>query len=132
MLDLVNTSVFVDFDGTISTADVAQHVLERHGAPAWRDLAAAYDRGVIGSRECTVDQWALVDATEAELRATASEVPLDPGFDALVATLREAGAEVTVVSDGFGFYVEPACAPFGVDVPYERFATLADVTVRVR
>ena len=27
-----------------------------------------------------------------------------------------AGAEITVVSDGFGFYVEEACAPLGLEV----------------
>jgi 2-hydroxy-3-keto-5-methylthiopentenyl-1-phosphate phosphatase len=46
----------------------------------------------------------------------AREVPLDPAFGALVDGLRAAGATVTVVSDGFGFHVVDACAPFGLDV----------------
>src|SRR5262249_14185763 len=98
-------SVFLDFDGPISTADVGRHLLARAAAPDWWDLHVAFDRGEIGSRECLTGQWALVDATEAELRAMASEVPVDPGFAALVTGLRNGGAEVTVVSDGFGFYV---------------------------
>ena len=48
-LDLANTSVFVDFDCTISTVDVTVHVLERHGAHTCRDLDAAYDREYINS-----------------------------------------------------------------------------------
>ncbi len=43
-------------------------------------------------------------------------MPLDPGFGPLVDAVRAAGAELTVVSDGFGFYVQDACAPLGVDV----------------
>ena len=58
----------------------------------------------------------LVEGDEAALRAVAAEVPLDAGFAPLVHDLRERGAEVTVVSDGFGFYVEEACAPHGVEV----------------
>jgi 2,3-diketo-5-methylthio-1-phosphopentane phosphatase len=116
-LDLARTSVFLDFDGTISTADVGMHLLERT-APhdAWRALHEQYERGQIGSRECIDDQWALVEGSEAELRAFAAEVTIDPGFGPLVAALRSAGAELTVVSDGFGFYVHDVCAPYGLDV----------------
>jgi 2-hydroxy-3-keto-5-methylthiopentenyl-1-phosphate phosphatase len=115
-LDLARTAVFLDFDGTISTRDVGIHLLERTGADGWWDLHEEYERGEIGSRECMYDQWALVEGDEAALRAVAAEVPLDVGFAPLVHDLRERGAEVTVVSDGFGFYVEEACAPHGVDV----------------
>lgn len=115
-LDLARTSVFIDFDGTISTRDVGIHLLERAGADGWWDLHEEYERGEIGSRECMYDQWALVEGDEAALRAVAAEVPLDAGFAPLVHDLHERGTEVTVVSDGFGFYVEEACAPHGVDV----------------
>lgn len=116
-LDLAHTAVFLDFDGTITTADVGVHILERT-APrdAWWDLHERYERGEIGSRECIVDQWALVDGSESELRALAAEVTVDPGFAPLVAALRAAGAEVSVVSDGFGFYVDDVCAPHGLEV----------------
>jgi 2,3-diketo-5-methylthio-1-phosphopentane phosphatase len=115
-LDLARTSVFLDFDGTISTRDVGIHLLERAGAPGWWELHEQYERGDIGSRECMFDQWALVDGDEATLRACAREVEIDPSFGALVEALRKRGAEVTVVSDGFGFYVHDACAALGVDV----------------
>ena len=62
------------------------------------------------------DQWALVEGDESTLRAIAAEVPLDPGFGPLTDDLRARGAEITVVSDGFGFYVEEACAPLGLEV----------------
>jgi 2,3-diketo-5-methylthio-1-phosphopentane phosphatase len=115
-LDLTRTAVFLDFDGTISTRDVGIHLLERTGADGWWELHEAYERGEIGSRECLFDQWGLVDGDEATLRAVAAEVPLDPGFDALVRDLRHRGAEVTVVSDGFGFYVHDACASANVAI----------------
>jgi HAD superfamily phosphoserine phosphatase-like hydrolase len=93
------------------------HVLER-AAPhdEWWALHEQYERGEIESRELLGDQWELVDGTEAELRAIAAEVAIDPAFEPLVLGLRDAGASVTVVSDGFGFYVHEVCAPLGLDV----------------
>jgi 2-hydroxy-3-keto-5-methylthiopentenyl-1-phosphate phosphatase len=116
-VDLANCTVFLDFDGTITTADVGMHLLGRT-APHddWWELHEQYERGEIGSRECIFDQWALVEGSEAELRTVAAEVAVDPGFASLVRGLRAAGAEVTVVSDGFGFYVHDVCAPLGLEV----------------
>jgi 2-hydroxy-3-keto-5-methylthiopentenyl-1-phosphate phosphatase len=115
-LDLARASVFLDFDGTISTVDVGMHLLDRFATPAWWDLHDAYERGEIGSRECITGQWALVEGDADTVRAAAAEVALDPGFVPLVDAVRAAGAELVVVSDGFGFYVHDACAPLGLDV----------------
>ena len=116
VLDLARAAVFLDFDGTITTRDVGTHLLERFGSPEWRAISAQFDAGEIGSRECLLDEWDLVTPDEAAMRAAAREVALDPGFAPLADGLRAAGAEVTVVSDGFGFYVEDACAAVGVPV----------------
>jgi 2,3-diketo-5-methylthio-1-phosphopentane phosphatase len=115
-LDLSSTAVFLDFDGTISTADVGVHLLERLGAPGWRDVDAEYVAGEIGSRICLLDEWDLLPRDPARLRAVAAEVPLDPDTEPLVAGLRAAGAEVSVVSDGFGFYATERLAHLGVPV----------------
>jgi 2,3-diketo-5-methylthio-1-phosphopentane phosphatase len=115
-LDLARMSVFLDFDGTVSTRDVGTYLLERAGAPEWWELHEQYERGEIGSRECIYDQWALVKGDESMLRSLAGEVKLDPGFEPLVDALHERGSEVTVVSDGFGFYVHDACERSGAAV----------------
>jgi 2,3-diketo-5-methylthio-1-phosphopentane phosphatase len=115
-LDLATTSVFLDFDGTISTGDVGVHLLERFGANGWRAIDADYDAGEIGSRVCLLDEWDLLPHDADVLRAVAAEVPLDPDLDGLVAGLRAAGAEVSIVSDGFGFYATERCAHLGIPV----------------
>jgi 2,3-diketo-5-methylthio-1-phosphopentane phosphatase len=119
-LDLERTAVFVDFDGTITQADSGVHLLERLGTADWHEISDAYARGEIGSRECLLDEWALLPHDEARLRAVAREVELDPGFVPLLSALRGAGAQVTVVSDGFGFYAEEVCASIGVKVLTNR------------
>jgi len=115
-LDLPRTSVFLDFDGTITEQDVNQHLLDRFTGDAWLPLRDEYRAGTIGSRECLIGHWELLDPDETTLRAAAAEVPLDPGFEPLVTALRAAGAELVVVSDGFGFRAEEVCADAGVAV----------------
>lgn len=110
LLDLTRAAVFLDYDGTISTRDTGVALLEQFAPPAWRAISEEYLRGEIGSRVCLLDEWNLLPKDEATLRAAAAEVPLDPGLDDLVAALRVAGAEIAVVSDGFGFYVHERLA----------------------
>lgn len=115
-LDWAHTTVFLDFDGTITTADVGQHLLARFAGPEWWDLHQQYESGVIGSRELLMDQWDLVVPDEGAMRSAAREVPVDPGFEPLVDAIRRGGGEVVVVSDGFGFYVHEVCAPLDLPV----------------
>ena len=105
-IDLARTAVFLDFDGTISAADTCVHLLDRLAPPEWHRIEAQYLAGEIGSREGLRAEWAMLRGGEAERRAVASEVTLDAGIDALVGALRASGAEVMVVSDGYGFYLE--------------------------
>jgi len=114
-VDLDRTSVFLDFDGTVTLEDTGVYLLERLGTPEWRALDAQYERGEIGSRACVGAQWDLLVHDEARVRATAAEVPIDPDFESLVHRLWDAGAEVAVVSDGFGFNVIEVCDALGVD-----------------
>jgi 2,3-diketo-5-methylthio-1-phosphopentane phosphatase len=115
-LDLTRTSVFLDFDGTISTADIGVHLLDRLGADGWRSVSEEYAAGIIGSRVCLLDEWDLLTPDEPRMRSVAAEIPLDPDFGPLVDGLTAAGADVAIVSDGFGFYVHDSCERAGVDV----------------
>ncbi len=129
-VDLSAVSVFLDYDGTITvpgevvvdghtlrvSADTGVHLLERLSTDDWRTVDREYASGAIGSREALSREWAMLPADEHTLRAVAREVPLDPDLGPLVDGLRAAGAEVAVVSDGFGFHLAEALAPFGIEV----------------
>lgn len=114
-MQLSDTSVFLDYDGTITRRDTCVHLLERFGGPEWHVFSDDFSAGRIGSRECLQREWELVkSAGETALRSVAAEVDVDPSFAALVDGLRAAGADVAVVSDGFGFYAEARCRAVGV------------------
>jgi 2,3-diketo-5-methylthio-1-phosphopentane phosphatase len=115
-LDLSRTAVFLDYDGTISTRDTGVALLERFAPPTWREIDDEYVRGEIGSRVCLLDEWDLLPKDEEQLRAAAADIPLDAGLEDLVTALRDAGAEIAVVSDGFGFYVHERLAHLALPI----------------
>jgi 2-hydroxy-3-keto-5-methylthiopentenyl-1-phosphate phosphatase len=115
-VDLARASVFLDFDGTITTVDADVYLLDRLAPPEWRSIDEEFRRGEIGSRVCLLDTWDLLTPNEEAMRAVYREVPIDPDTGALLEALRGAGAEVLVVSDGFGVYAREVCADLGVPV----------------
>ena len=120
-LDLATTTLFVDFDGTITATDTAVHLLNRMVGDRWQVFEAPYRRGEIGSRECMASQWALIERGDPEaIKAIVAEVPIDPGFERLVALARETGAEIIVLSDGYGIGVDVLCAELGVTLHCNR------------
>jgi HAD superfamily phosphoserine phosphatase-like hydrolase len=116
-VDLASASVFLDFDGTMTVVDSGVHLLERlAGDGSWPAIDELYGAGAIGSRECLEREWDLLPHDEAVLRQAVRDIDLDPDAERLIAELRERGAEVTVVSDGFGFFAEEVGARLGVPV----------------
>ena len=78
-------------------------------------LDRLYDEGKLGSRELM--QWDMdVLPRDADmLRREAAAMPQDEAFPDFVAAVRARGAEVEIVSDGFGFYVSSNLAAIGVE-----------------
>ena len=111
-------AILVDYDGTIALNDVSDQIMAEHVPGDWEAEAAKYDAGGMGSRRLMAWEIGLIDADPADLFATASSQPHDPGFISLVERARSAGIPVEVVSDGFGFFIRPALASLGLaDLP---------------
>jgi 2,3-diketo-5-methylthio-1-phosphopentane phosphatase len=101
-------SIVIDFDGTICEQDVSEEILQAFGSPGWLDIDLAFQRGAIGSRECLVRQSLLLRGRQDHMLEYAlSKFSIDPTFPPFVSWAQGVGVEVTVASDGYGFYVEP-------------------------
>jgi 2-hydroxy-3-keto-5-methylthiopentenyl-1-phosphate phosphatase len=107
-------AILVDYDGTIALTDVSDTVMAEYVEGAWEAEAAAYDAGQIGSRRLMTLEMAMVDSDPADLLATAAAQPHDPGFVPFVRRAQAAGIPVEIVSDGLGFFIEPALVALGV------------------
>ena len=97
---------FIDFDGTITTTDVVDLILESFADSAWRTVEKEWASGKIGSRECLERQIGLVSATEAEVSDLLSSVRLDPGFEDFLKKAGSLRVPVTIVSDGFRWVIQ--------------------------
>jgi 2-hydroxy-3-keto-5-methylthiopentenyl-1-phosphate phosphatase len=104
----------VDYDGTICRSQVTD-VLMREFAPTdeWRDLDERYLRGEIGSREELARFVAWLPAQREPVLATAAAQEHDRTFVDFVELARANDVRVEIVSDGYGFYVEPALEALG-------------------
>jgi 2-hydroxy-3-keto-5-methylthiopentenyl-1-phosphate phosphatase len=107
-------SILIDYDGTISLTDVTEQILAEHVPGVWEDEEANYDAGRMGSRRLLAWEVSLIDADPAVLRATAAAQPHDPGFVGFARRATDAGIPVEIVSDGYGFFIEPALEALGV------------------
>ncbi|MEW6059538.1 MAG: HAD-IB family phosphatase [Actinomycetota bacterium] len=109
-------ALIVDFDGTACSVDVGEVMLERFGDPGWEEHDRAVDRGEIGLREALRIQVAMLHATRDEMVAHAVEhCPLDPTFGPFVTWAEARSLPLTIVSDGFAFYIPPILAAAGLE-----------------
>jgi 2-hydroxy-3-keto-5-methylthiopentenyl-1-phosphate phosphatase len=99
-------AILVDFDGTIALGDVTAAVMVE-SLPAGQRLP--WDAGSRLTWPEMMRESALRFPVEpSRLLAVAETVPLDSTFTALAARARAGGVAMEVVSDGFGFFIEPA------------------------
>ena len=99
--------IFVDFDGTVTTEDVVDMVLERFAKKEWKSVEKDWVEGRIGSRECLARQIDFVFAAENEFLELMGEVKIDPYFISFLKEAKRFSVPVSIVSDGFDLFIEP-------------------------
>ena len=107
-------AILVDYDGTVALTDVSDTVMAEHVPGVWEDEVAAYDAGRMGSRRLMELEMSMIDVAPEALLATAAAQPHDPGFVPFVRRAQAAKIPIEIVSDGFGFFIEPALEALGV------------------
>jgi 2-hydroxy-3-keto-5-methylthiopentenyl-1-phosphate phosphatase len=106
LLKVRPTEVYCDFDGTITSPDATDAVLETFALPAWREWEARWMRGEITSQECLARQIELIQADRDTLIEFATDLPIDEGILALDRRCAEHGVPLTILSDGIDLIVE--------------------------
>jgi HAD superfamily phosphoserine phosphatase-like hydrolase len=122
-------AILVDYDGTIAQTDIAHKILCRFIGQRYAADEAAYQTGLFGSRTLFESQVKLLPGVPDEVVALAEAQPHHPTFAPFVTRALALGIPVEVVSDGFGFYIEPALRRMGVPaIPVISARTLFDGT----
>ncbi len=112
--------VFCDFDGTITELDVTDLILSELAPPSWREIEQQWVRNAIGSRECMERQFALVEASDAELDALIDAVPVDPGFPRFYRFLEARQIPFYVVSDSLDYVIRRVLRRVGMNGELEN------------
>ncbi len=107
-------AILVDYDGTIALTDVADEILERFIGESYHQDDEAYELGLVGSRTLFSSQVKLLPGDARTVAEVAEAQPHDPTFASFARRALELRVPIEVVSDGFGFYVEPALERLGV------------------
>lgn len=121
-------SILIDYDGTISLTDVTEQLLAQFvNEVVWEEAEASYDAGLMGSRRLMAWEVSLIEADPDALRSWAAAQPHDPGFAAFVQRAKSADIPIEIVSDGYGFFIQPALDALGVgDLPIVTASTTFD------
>ena len=126
-------AVLVDFDGTITTRDMGDLVVEEFAEPGWESLMDLYRAGEINVREIWAREMNLLrEDWEAEAIARCLEVAeIRDGFSELVDYCNSNDIPVEVASSGLDFYVDAILAANGFgDLPRARPVTKYDADGR--
>ena len=113
-------SVLLDFDGTISLADVGDALLGAlvEDQSLVRHMDELYVAGSKGSRELIAWDMEVLPRDAAVLLREVDALPLDESLRDLVETVQAVGGAIEIVSDGIGFHVERMLAGAGLaDLP---------------
>ncbi len=108
--------IFCDFDGTITTRDTIDVLLENLADPQWKEIEEQWERGEIGSRECMSKQVPLIRGGWKSVVEVLNTVEVDRTFASFVGWCRHNKYPVFVVSDGIDRVIEYLLAREGVRV----------------
>jgi 2,3-diketo-5-methylthio-1-phosphopentane phosphatase len=120
MAGFAPVEVLCDFDGTITNEDIGFKIIQTFAGPGWYEIEDAYQRGEKGSREALLEIFALTRVEEPTLRRFVEDnFHVDPHFPAFLELCRRRKLPVTVLSDGFDFYIDLMLQKFKVNVDYQ-------------
>ncbi|HEY1685071.1 MAG TPA: MtnX-like HAD-IB family phosphatase [Tepidisphaeraceae bacterium] len=111
--------VFIDFDGTLSSADVVDQLIVRYSINEnWKALEKLWQLKEIGSRQCLSEELAAVRINEADLEKFLKSISLDAGAVGLLELLQRHGVPTLVLSDGLDVIIQTILRHHGIsDLP---------------
>jgi len=112
-------AIQLDFDGTITSFDVAVACCKRWGTPDWERWDDRWRAKEVTLRELLRNQYEAIVATREQLRTLVrQEVRPRSGFDTLVSWAIASSVPMVVVSEGIDVLLEETFHKFGVDIGF--------------
>jgi 2,3-diketo-5-methylthio-1-phosphopentane phosphatase len=111
------TTIVLDFDGTITEVDLLDRMARQFGDPAvYQEVEDGIHAGTITLQECITREFEPVTASLEEATAWVLEnVRIRAGLHELVELARSRGWGIRILSSGFAELIEPVLAHAGID-----------------
>lgn len=99
--------ILTDFDGTISSVDLGNQIINKFATASLSDIEKAYVKGKIGSRIAYEKIAKRIKGSRKKmLNYILTIEKLDPYFPEFCSLSRDRDIDIKIVSDGLDFYIE--------------------------
>jgi 2-hydroxy-3-keto-5-methylthiopentenyl-1-phosphate phosphatase len=99
--------VFCDFDGTITTGDVTDLLLEHLAEPAWQEIEQRWLDGKIDDCECMAQQIALIRGAWKNIAEVIDGgITIDPHFKSFISLCNQQDIPVHIGSSGLDMVIK--------------------------
>ncbi len=107
--------IVCDFDGTVTTRDCLNLIVQRFAPDAWTTIEVRLRAREIGLLDAIVEEFRHVKVTEAEaIDCVLKGTQIRAGFVEFVEWAESAGHEIVIVSAGFRVLIDPLLATSGL------------------
>ncbi|MFM9939378.1 MAG: MtnX-like HAD-IB family phosphatase [Hyphomicrobiaceae bacterium] len=106
--------VVCDFDGTISSIDATDTILEAYARGHWRPIEQQWISGEITARECLLRQTERIRTSTAALDSLIDTIEIDPEFPSFARYCAVNDIPVVIVSDGLDYVIGRILANHGL------------------
>src|SRR5579863_2188654 len=97
--------ILCDFDGTISTVDTTDLLLQKHASPEWKHWESLWENGEITSQECMKRQVELIDASLKDIDSFAKDISIEKDFSDFYYFCKRNGYTFATLSDGVDYLI---------------------------
>ena len=114
----MKTAIFCDFDGTISRRDIGYNLFNHFSQGRNDELVPLWKSGELTTRECLLQEAAMVHASPDEIYRYLNQFELDQGFESFARLCQSDSVDLIILSDGLDFYIDYVLTRFRLnDLP---------------
>jgi len=107
--------IWIDFDGTITKKDTLDELILKYSIDdSWKLIEKKWQAGLIGSRKCLEEEFALLRVTKTELQKHIENIEIDDGLFDLLNIIKTYSIPVAIVSDGIDLFINRVLANHGI------------------
>jgi 2,3-diketo-5-methylthio-1-phosphopentane phosphatase len=98
--------IWIDFDGTITKKDTLDELILKYSIDdSWELIEKRWQAGLIGSRQCLEEEFALLRIPREELHKCIENIEVDDGIFELLNIIKTYSIPIAIVSDGVDLFI---------------------------